>query len=238
MRIILIGYGKMGKLIEKIAIEKGHEIVAIFDAENSADLKNIQKGSADVAIEFSQPATAYENVSSCLKKQIPVISGTTGWMHQLEAAKATCKQFNGTFLYASNFSLGVNLFFKINELAAKIMERHKQYAIQIEEIHHTQKLDAPSGTAITLAEGILAHNDWKSHWTNHETDDKGALEIVSKREGEVPGTHSVIYKSDEDTIFLKHEAHSRGGFALGAVLVAEWIRDKKGYQTMDSFLGM
>lgn len=238
MKIILIGYGKMGKLIEKIAIEKGHEIVGIFDADNADELKNIQRGMADVAIEFTQPSTAYENIASCLKKQIPVISGTTGWMHQLEAAKATCNQFNGTFLYASNFSLGVNLFFKINEIAAKIMERHKGYAIQIEETHHTQKLDAPSGTAITLAEGILAHNDWKSHWTNNQSDDQGALEIVSKREGEVPGTHTITYTSIEDTILLKHEAHSRGGFALGAVLVAEWIKDKKGYQTMDSFLGI
>jgi 4-hydroxy-tetrahydrodipicolinate reductase len=238
MKIILIGYGKMGKLIENIAKDRGHTIVAIFDADNASELHNIQKGSADVAIEFSQPATAYENISSCLKKQIPVISGTTGWLHQLEAAKATCSQFNGTFLYASNFSLGVNLFFKINELAAKIMERHKGYSIKIEEIHHTQKLDAPSGTAITLANGILAHNDWKSHWTYHEIDDPGALEIISKREGDVPGTHNITYSSAEDTIQLKHEAHSRGGFALGAVLVAEWIQDKKGYHTMDSFLGM
>lgn len=237
MRILLIGYGKMGKAIEKIAIERGHSIAGAIDADNSGLLQKLTKADVDVAIEFSQPATAFDNIATCIKNGIPVISGTTGWIDRLDEIKSYCEAQNGTFLYASNYSLGVNLFFKLNSFLAKMMTPYNEYNIGMEEIHHTQKLDAPSGTAITLAQDIIKENAAYSTWHEGEYAAQGQLPIKSLRIDQVPGTHSVTYESPIDSIEIKHTAHSRTGFALGAVLVAEWISDKKGVQTMDDFLG-
>jgi len=237
MRIALIGYGKMGHAIEEIAIERGHSIVARIDDQNQEDLNKLSKEEIDVAIEFTIPQSAAQNVSACLKSGIPVVSGTTGWNDKMEELKALCQKLNGTFFYASNFSLGVNIFFEINKRLAKIMNRFNDYSVDMEEIHHIHKKDAPSGTAITLAEGIIENldriNDWKL-----DTTEKDQLKIISIREGEVPGTHSVKYRSDSDLITISHEAKGRKGFALGAVLVCEWINDKNGILTMKDFLDL
>ncbi len=238
MKIALLGYGKMGKIIEKIATDRQHEIVLIIDHDNLHDLTadNLQK--ADVAIEFSTPATVLSNIGHCFKAGIPVVVGTTGWYDQIPVVKQQCQESGGTIIYASNFSVGVNIFFHINKILAKLMNNHPYYDVQVEEIHHLQKLDSPSGTAITIAEGILENLDSKTEWTNVLTDADGnsndnlkadQLLIESHRIDSVPGTHTVIYDSEVDTIEFKHTAHNRNGFALGAVLAAEWVPGKKGF---------
>ncbi len=225
----------MGKLIKEVALGRGHSIPVIIDWENHAELKSISARNVDVAIEFTQPETAFDNISVCLQQGIPVISGTTGWSDRYDEIVALCKKQNGTFLSASNFSLGVNIFFRLNEWLARVMQPYKQYSPEIHEVHHLEKLDKPSGTAITLAEGIIENNDDISGWAADVRQD-GAISIWSEREKEVPGTHTITYTSETDKIEIKHLAKSREGFALGAVLVAEWIRDKKGVYTMDDFL--
>lgn len=233
MRIALLGYGKMGKTIEQIALQRGHEIVLRID-ENTVDYDITL---ADIAIDFSIPAAAFKNISNCLNNQVPVISGTTGWLAKLSEATQLCKQNNGAFIYASNFSLGVNIFFELNANLAKMMRNLEQYSISIEEIHHTKKLDAPSGTAITLAEGIIKNTD-KESWALNVTTNENTIPIKAKRIDEVPGTHTVTYESDVDTIEIKHTAHSRDGFALGAVIAAEWLVGKTGVFTMKDVLGL
>lgn len=233
MKIALLGYGKMGKEVEKIALERGHEIILKKTAEPPS-FSGLEQ--ADVAVDFSVPSAAVENISTCLKKNIPIISGTTGWLEHLDQMKELTHKSNGSFLYASNFSVGVNIFFELNKYLARIMAPQKQYTIAMEEIHHTQKLDAPSGTAITLAQDIIAQTDY-TNWTLDEGT-TSTIPIVAKRIPDVPGTHSITYQSDIDTIEITHTAHSRKGFALGAVLAAEWIRDKKGVFSMKDVLNL
>ncbi|MGB5464298.1 MAG: 4-hydroxy-tetrahydrodipicolinate reductase [Aureibaculum sp.] len=233
MNIALFGYGKMGKTIERIAISRGHNIVAKIDID-SADY-DISK--ADVAIDFSVPTEAFNNINICFKKGIPIISGTTGWLKNYDKALENCKKYNGAFIYASNYSLGVNLFFELNSQLAKMMRNFNDYNINIEETHHTQKLDAPSGTAITLAEGIIANSD-KENWSLDVTENQKTIPIVARRIENVPGTHIVNYTSAVDEIEIKHTAKNRDGFALGAIIAAEWIKDKKGVFTMKDVLGL
>jgi 4-hydroxy-tetrahydrodipicolinate reductase len=232
MKIALLGYGKMGKVIERIALERGHEVVLKKDQDTSFDgLKN-----ADVAIDFSVPDSAVANISECLNNGIPVISGTTGWLVDYPRMVELCNAKNGSFIYGSNFSLGVNVFFELNEYLAKMMANLKQYNVSMEEIHHTQKLDAPSGTAITLAEGVIKNTNY-ANWTL-ETPISNEIHIEAKRIENVPGTHSIFYDSEVDQIEIKHTAHSREGFALGAVVAAEWLIGKKGVFTMKDVLGL
>lgn len=233
MNIILLGYGKMGKTIERIALERGHTISARIDVGNQHELETAQ---GDVAIEFSHPDAAFNNIIKCINRNIPVVCGTTGWLARRAEVEALCAESNGSFFYASNFSLGVNIFFKLNEYLAKLMNNTTGYKVAMEEIHHTEKKDAPSGTAITLAEGILRHIPAKSKWVNTESAEDDEIPIRSLRLGQVPGTHTVVYSSSVDDLEIKHTAHSRDGFALGAVLVSEWIQGKKGILNMDDFL--
>ena len=227
MKIALLGYGRMGQAIEKIAIDRGHTIVAKIDKDNPHEAYE-----ADVAINFSVPMAAYENITSAIDKKIPVVCGTTGWLDRLDEVETLCQQNEGAFLYASNFSLGVNLFFELNAKLAEMMQKQPLYTASIEEIHHTQKLDKPSGTAITLAEGIPSK---AKAW--HLVEDNGeGVPITSIRKDEVPGTHTVTHRSDIDEISITHTAHNRTGFALGAVLAAEWIKDKKGIFSMRDVL--
>ncbi|RKR07128.1 dihydrodipicolinate reductase [Maribacter vaceletii] len=232
MRIALFGYGRMGKMIEQAALNRNHTIVAKIDI----DTKEIDFSSFDVAIDFSMPTAAYGNITKCLENNIPIISGTTGWLENYENAVALCKEKEGAFIYASNFSLGVNVFFELNEYLAKMMKSLKQYNVSMEEIHHTQKLDAPSGTAITLAEGVINNSDY----TKWKLDESGTnqIPITAKRIEAVPGTHTVFYDSEIDSIEIKHTAHNREGFALGAVIAAEWIIGKKGIFTMKDVLNL
>ncbi|MDO5105552.1 4-hydroxy-tetrahydrodipicolinate reductase [Capnocytophaga sp.] len=232
MKIALLGYGKMGKTIEKIALERGHEIVLKIDNANTP--YNIAL--ADVAIEFSTPESAFSNIRKCIENQVPVIAGTTGWLTDYDKAVALCNQHKSAFLYASNFSIGVNIFFTLNKKLAQLMTQLNDYNVSIEEIHHTQKLDAPSGTAITLAEGIIA-NSGKTAWKLGEATTT-EIPIEAKRIENVPGTHTVTYQSEVDTIEIKHTAHNRNGFALGAVLAAEWIIGKKGVFSMRDVLNL
>lgn len=230
MKIALIGYGKMGKTIEKLAKEKGHEIVFKSTADwSEGDLKT-----ADVAIEFSTPTAAITNIKNCFDKNIPVVCGTTGWLDKYEEVTKDCKDKNGALLYASNFSLGVNIFFHVNKILAQIMENLPDYQVKIEETHHTEKLDAPSGTAISLANDILPFRG-KTQWTLDKEKEE-SIPIYAYRESEVRGTHIVTYRSEIDTLSIKHEAHSREGFALGAILAAEWLKDKKGAYNMNDVL--
>ncbi len=232
MKIALFGYGKMGKMIERIALERNHEIVAKIDIDTKEiDFKNIE-----VAIDFSMPQAAFGNISQCLEHNIPIISGTTGWLDKYDEAVEICNQNKGAFIYASNFSLGVNIFFELNEYLAKMMRNLSQYNVSMEEIHHTQKLDAPSGTAITLAEGVISNSDY-SAW-KLDDQEPNSITINSKRIGTTPGTHTVDYKSEVDSIEIKHTAHNREGFALGAVTAAEWIVGKKGVFTMRDVLNL
>lgn len=237
MKIALLGYGKMGHAIEEIALQKGHQIVLRITDQNPEDFTAVNIKSADVAIEFSNPQSAVYNISFCLQHSVPVVCGTTGWTSKLQEIRQQCEQNDGTFLYASNFSVGVNIFFELNKKLASLMKGHSDYEIQIEEIHHTQKLDAPSGTAITLAEQIIDISSEKTRWTNTEASDKSELAIISKRIGQVPGTHAVKYFSSIDDIEIIHTAHNRKGFALGAVLAAEFILNKKGIFSMKDVLG-
>lgn len=237
MKIALIGYGKMGKTIERLALAKGHDIVLIIDKDNPQDFikNNLQK--ADVAIEFSQPESAFENIKKCLEAGVPIVVGTTGWLEHLEEAKQICAQSGSAMVQATNYSIGVNLFFALNRYLAKLVNGQPQYDIQMQETHHTQKLDAPSGTAITLANDILNVIERKTKWVNHDTDYNDELAIISKRIDPAPGTHEVTYTSDIDTIKISHEAHSREGFALGALTAAEWVVGKQGFFTMQEVLG-
>ncbi len=232
MKIALLGYGKMGKEIEKIALERGHEIVLKKTEEN--DFNGLEN--ADVAIDFSIPTAATENISTCFNYNIPVVSGTTGWLEQYDEMVVLCNEKNGAFLYGSNFSVGVNLFFELNAYLAKLMANIKEYNVSMEEIHHTQKLDAPSGTAISLVNGIIAATDY-TNWTL-ENPSENQIHIDAKRIEDVPGTHSVFYKSVVDEIEIKHTAFSRQGFALGAVVAAEWIKGKKGIFSMKDVLNL
>ncbi len=233
MKIALLGYGKMGKEIEKVALQRGHSIVIKADIDSIYDIKV-----ADVAIDFSVPSAAYNNISKCLEKNVPVISGTTGWLDYYDKAVKLCQEKKGAFIYASNFSLGVNIFFELNKTLAKLMDQLKQYKVSIEEIHHTQKLDAPSGTAITLAKGIIENSDYKNWKLANENPALSELPITAKRIENVPGTHTVSYESEVDTIEIKHTAHSRQGFALGAVIAAEWLLGKTGIFTMNDVLNI
>jgi 4-hydroxy-tetrahydrodipicolinate reductase len=236
MKVLILGYGKMGKAIEEIAEERGHTISHKININNTQALKFIDSTGIDVAIEFSQPDAAFDNISYCLSNHIPVVSGTTGWLDRKAEIDELCRKYDGTFFYASNFSLGVNLFFRMNEILAQMMEQHPIYQTKITEIHHTDKLDAPSGTAITLAEGLIDNLSSKKRWLNEPSGKDDVVPIISKREPDVPGTHVVEYFSDIDEIEIKHTAKSRTGFALGAVLVAEWIKDKKGVLSMKDFM--
>ncbi|MDB4198981.1 4-hydroxy-tetrahydrodipicolinate reductase [Polaribacter sp.] len=232
MKIALLGYGRMGKEIEKIAVSRGHEIVIKKDINDTIDIHL-----ADVAIDFSIPTSAFDNISNCIKNKVPVISGTTGWLDKHQEAIELCEKEKGAFIYASNFSLGVNIFFELNKQFAQMMNSLENYNISIEEIHHMKKLDAPSGTAITLAEGII-ENSSKENWELGENSSKKNIPIVAKRIPEVPGTHTVWYDSKVDTIGIKHTAHSRKGFALGAVVAAEWIIGKTGVFSMKDVLNI
>jgi 4-hydroxy-tetrahydrodipicolinate reductase len=241
MKIALLGYGKMGKIIEKIATDRKHEIVLKIDFENLHELtaENLQK--ADVAIEFSTPSSVRNNISACLDAGTPIVVGTTGWYENFDEVKQECEEQNGALLYGTNYSVGVNIFFHINRLLAKVMNNYPYYDVQVEEIHHTQKLDSPSGTAITIAEGIINNLEAKQNWVNvlvadgNDASDNlknDELLIESHRIDSVPGTHTVIYDSEVDTLEFKHTAHNRNGFALGAVLAAEWLADKKGFYSV------
>ena len=230
MNIALLGYGKMGKVIESIALERGHQIVLKKTSSNSFDgLEN-----ADVAIDFSIPTVAVENISTCLNNSIPIVSGTTGWLDQYQQMVDLCNEKEGAFLYGSNFSLGVNLFFELNEYLAKLMSKFKEYSVSMEEIHHVHKLDKPSGTAITLANGIIKNTDKKQWVIQNPTPDDVFIDV--KRIKNVPGTHSILYTSEVDYIKIEHTAHNREGFALGSILAAEWIIGKKGVFTMRDVL--
>ncbi|MCF7567749.1 4-hydroxy-tetrahydrodipicolinate reductase [Sabulilitoribacter arenilitoris] len=233
MNIALLGYGKMGKTIEQIAIKRGHNIVLTVDKDD----ENYDLTKADVAIDFSIPNVAFNNISNCINNNVPVISGTTGWLAKYDDAVNLCKEKDGAFIYASNYSLGVNIFFELNKTLAKMMSNLKQYDVTMEEIHHTQKLDAPSGTAITLAEGIIAKHAEFDNWKLNETGKK-TIPITSKRIKHVPGTHTVNYESEVDTISIEHVAHNRQGFALGAVIAAEWLVGKTGVFTMNDVLNI
>ena len=238
MKIALIGYGKMGKAIEEIAIAKGHEIVLKIDVSNTADFtkENVQK--AHVAIEFTGPHTAFENITKCIEWGVPVISGSTGWLEHFEKAKKLCEEKKGCLLYASNFSIGVNLFFEINKQVAALMEPYDNYNVSMTETHHTEKKDAPSGTAISLAEQILAKIGRKNKWVNEPSSEARDLIIRSERIDPAPGTHSVTYDSSIDSIEITHTAHTRKGFAGGAVLAAEFANQKIGIFTMKDVLGL
>lgn len=238
MKLALLGYGKMGKEIEKIALDRGHTIGAILDNEEDWILKAELLRSCDVAIEFSIPAVAPVNVTRCFELGIPVVSGTTGWTEQLGEAGRKCTELNGTFFQASNFSIGVNVFFEINRRLAQFMNAYPEYGVSMKEVHHSQKLDSPSGTAITLAKDILASVDRLNGWVNMPSSDEDQIGITSIREGQVPGTHEVIWDSEIDKITLIHEAKNRKGFALGAVLAAEFILGKKGVYGMKQLLNL
>ena len=238
MKIAIIGYGRMGQEIEKRALGRGHEITLVVDKKNSSDLKHGNLEGIDVAIEFSVPATAFENITTCLRSGIPVISGTTGWLDRLDEVESLCTKSGGTFMYASNFSIGVNIMFHLNKGLAEIMKQFDYYNPSVDEIHHTRKLDAPSGTAITLASDIITESVRFQKWGNDPNGSvKGEIPITSARVGDVPGTHLVSWLSETDRITIGHEAFSREGFAIGAVFAAEYIQSKKGVYSMRDMLG-
>lgn len=238
MNIALIGYGKMGKVIERIALERGHRIVAKINSSNP--LSSIDLSSADMAIEFTRPNLAVPHIEYCLSKQLPVVVGTTAWEEDLDRITELVKEKNGSLLYASNFSIGVNIFFEINKRLAQLMSGHSGYKATLEEIHHLQKIDAPSGTAITLANGILEYNNDYISWVHKEEKSPQTsnrqLGVISYRKPDVPGTHTISYHSDIDSITITHEAHNRTGFALGAVIAAEWLYQRKGIYTINDVL--
>lgn len=236
MKIALIGYGKMGKEIEQIALSRGHTIVLKIDVNNVNTFTSDDLKIADVAIEFSTPESAINNIYKCFDAGLPVVVGTTGWLGKLDEVKQKCTEKNQALFYASNYSIGVNLFFKLNTELAKLMNKYSDYNVTLEEIHHVHKLDAPSGTAISLANQVIEQNAVKQKWVNNKTDNAAELSIISKRIDEVPGTHTVTYSSDVDEISITHLAHNRKGFALGAVIAAEWIIGKKGIFGMDDLM--
>ena len=242
MNILLLGYGKMGKTIEQIALERGHQIAGRIDADNYADIHHLDANAVDVVIEFSSPESAADNITHCLKRGWPVVCGTTGWLSHRQAIEDLCREQKGAFFYASNYSIGVNLFFRLNKVLAQFMRNYPSYHVSMTEIHHTEKKDAPSGTAITLAEGVMEHLPNKHRWLSKDANasrigSTDAVEIESLREGTVPGTHTVRYDSDVDQIEITHTAHSRQGFALGAVVAAEWLVGRAGVFGMDDLLG-
>lgn len=236
MNIAIVGYGRMGKEIEQVALERGHSIVLIVDEKLKESVSEEAYSNVDVAIEFSMPESAFENINRFLDRNIPVVSGTTGWLDKFQNIIERCEKEDKTFFYASNYSLGVNLFFKLNNYLAKLMSNFPEYNTHIEETHHTQKVDAPSGTAITLAEGVIENIPNIKEWDNENKKGADKLFIKSFREGLVPGNHKVFYESEFDKIMIEHDAKSRKGFALGAVLAAEFIKDKTGYLCMDDLL--
>jgi 4-hydroxy-tetrahydrodipicolinate reductase len=238
MRIALIGYGKMGKVIEEIAVAKGHEIVLKIDIQNADEFTKENMSKADVAIEFTGPHSAVENVLKCLEFGTPVVCGSTGWLQNWDKVKEACEKNNGTLIYASNYSIGVNLFFELNSYLAKLMRKHSDYNVFLTEIHHTQKKDAPSGTAITLAEQVLQHITTKNKWVNEKTENPNELAIISERIDPAPGTHMIKYESEIDDIEIIHTAHNRKGFGGGAVLAAEFASTRKGIFTMKDVLGL
>ena len=233
MKIALLGYGKMGKVIEQVALQRGHDIVLKVN-ENTISYDITL---ADIAIDFSVPDAAVNNITNCLNKGVPIISGTTGWLNNYDKMVVLCKEKNGAFIYASNFSLGVNIFFELNKNLAKMMKNLSQYDVSLEEIHHVQKLDAPSGTAITLAEGIIEHSNYKN-WKLNTNVEANIIPIEAKRIENVPGTHSINYESKVDVISITHAANNRDGFALGAVIAAEWLKGKTGVFTMNDVLNI
>jgi 4-hydroxy-tetrahydrodipicolinate reductase len=233
MKIALLGYGKMGKVIEKLAIERGHKIVF----KSNSNTQKIDLSNVDIAIDFSTPKSAVHNISTCINNNTPVISGTTGWLEKYDQITNLCNEKKGAFIYSSNFSLGVNIFFELNKYLAQIMSNLKQYNVSLEEIHHTQKLDAPSGTAISLAEGIIENSE-KTSWVTEKVGEHFEVPVYSKRINEVPGTHIIDYSSNVDSIKIEHIAHNRDGFALGAVIAAEWILNKKGVFGMKDVLSL
>jgi 4-hydroxy-tetrahydrodipicolinate reductase len=236
MKIALIGYGKMGQMIEGIALERGHEIVLKINIDNTEDFTPENMAGADVAIEFTAPESAFENVKRCLDSGVPVVSGSTGWNEKIPQARAYCQEKGGALLHASNFSIGVNIFFQVNKLLARLMASQPDYEVALTEIHHTQKKDAPSGTAVTLAEQVMENIGRKKIWVNAPTEKEEELSIISERIDPAPGTHYVKYTSEVDDIEIIHTAHSRKGFALGAVLASEFIIGKQGVFTMDDVL--
>ncbi|MEG1606692.1 MAG: 4-hydroxy-tetrahydrodipicolinate reductase [Mucinivorans sp.] len=236
MKVALLGYGKMGHEIEKILISRGHEIVLVIDKDNANDLTAVNLKKADVAIEFSTPITAFNNIIASLEAGVRVVCGTTAWIEKLPEVVEVCKKNNGAFFYASNYSVGVNLFFKINASLAKLMNRFTEYDVTLNEVHHTQKKDAPSGTAITLAEGILSGCKRKKEWYLGATTQADILEVTAQRRSVVPGTHTVVWESEVDSIVMEHTAKSRAGFAVGAVLAAEFLIGRKGVFGMDDLL--
>lgn len=236
MKIALLGYGKMGQIIERFALERGHEVVLKINSTNQEDLNVANLSKADVAIDFSIPDAAIGNIYLCFEANVPIVVGSTGWYGQLQEVKNECLSSNNTLLYGSNFSIGVNIFFHINQVLAKVMNNYPAYDVQVEEIHHTQKLDSPSGTAMTIAEGIIEELDSKKEWVNElvgnpfdEVIKKEQVLIESHRIENVPGTHTVVYSSEVDDIEIKHTAHNRAGFALGAIVAAEWLQNKQGF---------
>ncbi len=238
MKIALVGYGKMGREIEKIAVSRGHEIKLKIDVDNQEDLTVENLKNCDVAIEFTAPGSAVDNYFTCFEAGIPVVSGTTGWLQRKEEVYKKCNDTNGTFFYGSNFSVGVNLFFELNRKLASLMAAHPEYNVEMTEVHHTQKLDAPSGTAISLAEDILANNSTKNNWVNDKEATNEELNIRSERRGEVPGIHTIKYDSEVDFIEITHSAKSRKGFALGAVLAAEYAAKNRGILSMKDLLNI
>ena len=243
MKIAILGFGKMGQIIEQFAMERGHDVVLKVNADNLEELTVSNLKNADVAIDFSTPDCVLQNIALCFDAGVAIVVGTTGWYGRLQEVKNQCIEGNNTLLYASNFSVGVNVFFFVNRVLAKIMNRYPQYEVQVEEIHHTEKLDSPSGTAMSIAEGIIGELNRKNEWVNELIGSHSELItkpdqllIESHRIEDVPGTHTVIYSSEVDDIELKHKAHSRAGFALGAVLAAEWVNGKNGfYNVTDMF---
>lgn len=236
MKLALIGYGKMGKAIEEIAIKRGHQVSLKIDQPNLDEFTKENMAGIDAAIEFTSPHSAFENVKKCIDFGIPVICGSTGWTERLEEMKKYCEVNNGAFIYSSNYSIGVNIFFEVNKKLASLMASHDDYEVILEETHHTQKKDAPSGTAISLAEQVLEHVKRKKKWVNELSDNPSDLEIISQRVDPAPGTHSVKYSSVIDNIEIIHTAHNRTGFATGAVVAAEFLKDKKGFFTMKEVL--
>ena len=239
MKIVLIGYGKMGKEIEKVARERGHDIHLIIDIGNRHDLTPEKLAGANIAIEFTGPQAAYDNIIACFDAALPVVSGSTGWLDRMDELKEHCHRTDQAFFYASNYSLGVNILFHLNRVLARIMKRYPQYDITLEETHHTQKMDAPSGTAITLAEDILREIDpRKKQWVNRPASTREELSILSHRRDSIPGIHTIRYESEMDTLELTHSAKNRRGFALGAVLAAEFLQGRKGCYGMNDLLGL
>ncbi|WP_316751011.1 4-hydroxy-tetrahydrodipicolinate reductase [Pedobacter gandavensis] len=236
MKIALLGYGKMGQIIERFALERGHEVVLKINSSNQDELTVANLSKADVAIDFSIPDAAIPNIYLCFEANVPIVVGSTGWYGELQEVKNACLSSNNTLLYGSNFSIGVNIFFHINQVLAKVMNNFPAYDVQVEEIHHTQKLDSPSGTAMTIAEGIIDALDSKKEWVNElvgspfeDIIKKDQVLIESHRIEHVPGTHTVVYSSEVDEIEIKHTAHNRAGFALGAIVAAEWLQNKQGF---------